>query len=239
VENPEIVSAAFWLGWLNLIKNVGAVLVVVGVVGGFLGDWFSAPLTKKVEDARTAELARLNNETARLSKEAESARASIADANARAAEANRSVALANTSNLAAAEILALAMGLRSPEAISEVGKPFLIIPKVKPFAGKQFDATVTSRDINREALLNFLGHALKGAGWIEVDVREQSSTDHASVRGIRIDVDGSKDPTLLDAANVLASALDAEGILAVVNPKPESDAANASVIHILIGPKDE
>jgi len=122
VENPEIVSAAFWLGWLNLIKNVGAVLIVVGGAVALLADWFSAPLTKKVEDARTAELAGLNNETARLSKEAESARASIADADARAAEANRSVALANTSNLATAEILALAMGMRSPEAIGEVAK---------------------------------------------------------------------------------------------------------------------
>jgi hypothetical protein len=237
VENPEIASAVFWLSWLNLIKNWGAVLIVVGGAAALLADWFSAPLTKKVEDARTAELARLNNETARLSKEAENARALIADADARAAEANRSVALANTSNLATAEILALTMGLRSPEAIGEVAKPFLIILKVKPFAGKQFNAVVTSRDLNRVAFLNSLRNALKEAGWIEVGVREQSSADHASVRGVRIDVDGSKDSTLLDAADALASALSAEGIAATANQTPETDAANANVIHILVGPK--
>jgi len=43
----------------------------------------------------------------------------------------------------------------------------------------------------------------------------------------------------LDAANALASALNAEGVAATANQKPETDDANANVIHILVGPKAE
>jgi hypothetical protein len=48
-------------------------------------------------------------------------------------------------------------------------------------------------------------------------------------------VDASKDSGLLDAAKTLASALNAEGIAATVNPTTETNATN--VIHILVGPK--
>jgi hypothetical protein len=51
-------------------------------------------------------------------------------------------------------------------------------------------------------------------------------------------VDASKDPELLNAAEALASALNAEGIAATVNPKTETDTANTNVINILIGPKN-
>ena len=177
----------------------------------------------------------------------------IAEANERAAEANqkaseaelqlarvgislRKTALATTSNLATSEIFALSMGFRAREDVGEVGKPFLIIEGLKLFAGKRFDAAATCEDISREALLNSLRHALVGAGWIEVGVRQQSSADHASIRGIRIDADGSKDPTLSDAANALASALNSEGVEATANQTPETDPANANVVHILVGP---
>jgi hypothetical protein len=52
---------------------------------------------------------------------------------------------------------------------------------------------------------------------------------------VRIELDASKDPELLDAAETLASALNAEGIAATVNLKTETDTTN--VIHILVGPK--
>jgi hypothetical protein len=49
-------------------------------------------------------------------------------------------------------------------------------------------------------------------------------------------VDASRDSELLNAAETLASALNAEGIAATVNTKTEPD-TNAAAIHILIGPK--
>jgi hypothetical protein len=37
----------------------------------------------------------------------------------------------------------------------------------------------------------------------------------------------------------LASALNAEGVSATEKQKPETDDANANVIHVLVGPKAE
>lgn len=85
--------------------------------------------------------------------------------------------------------------------------------------------------------------ALISAGWIEVDRSDIGATprEQSSVGGpglVEIHVDASKDPELLNAAEALASALNAEGIAATVNPKTETDTANTNVIDILIGPKN-
>jgi hypothetical protein len=119
-----------------------------------------------------------------------------------------------------------------------------IVPKVEPFAGKQFDAVVTSSAITIGGLLGSIKSALKIAGWIEIEQSDPAagvgllSMDRAAGPAVvRIDVDASKDSELLDAAETLASALNTEGIAAVVNPKAETDAANAGVIHIVVGPK--
>lgn len=87
MESTELSSASSWLHWLSLIKYIGGTMVVIGVAAELLGDWFSEPLQKKLDDARKLEIAKLTTEGERLSKEAETARASIADANVRAAEA--------------------------------------------------------------------------------------------------------------------------------------------------------
>jgi hypothetical protein len=50
-------------------------------------------------------------------------------------------------------------------------------------------------------------------------------------------VDASKDSELLNAAETLASALNAEGIAATVHSMTKTDSANANVIHILVGHK--
>jgi len=91
---------------------------------------------------------------------------------------------------------------------------------------------MTKVDLERVTLAGAVGAALETAGWINVTGGQVSS---ASVQGIIIEVDASKDPELLAAAGTLASALNAEGIAATVNQKTETEVTN--VIHILIGPK--
>jgi hypothetical protein len=110
-----------------------------------------------------------------------------------------------------------------------------IVSKVKPFVGKQFDhdVDITSNDLERVGLGGAIGAVLEKAGWVKIARGQRSSI--ASVRGVIIEVDASKDPELLKAAETLSSALNAEGIAAIVNPKTEPDATN--VIHILVGPK--
>jgi hypothetical protein len=220
MEDAGLATATYWAPLLETIADIAFAVVIVALAVELVSGRIAKRFERQIEGARELRIAELNNETANL-------RGSL-----------KSGVLATQANLAASQIMAWSIGKLDREAISAIGKPFLIIQKIEPFAGKQFDAAVTSSDIKLEAFLNSLRSALEAAGWIEVAAREELG-DHASVRGIRIDVGESKDSTLLGAANTLASALNAEGIAATVNPKPEANAANANVIHILIGPKGE
>ena len=114
-----------------------------------------------------------------------------------------------------------------------------IVSKVKPFAGKQFDVDIdiTSSSVERAGFLGSLITVLIEAGWVQVARHESSSIDLASVQGVIINVDASKDSELLGAAETLASALKTEGFATTANPKIETDTINANVIHILVGPK--
>jgi len=92
MDQPEVVSALSWLGWLELIKRIGGFMVIAGVAIEVGGDWISGPFHKTVEDARQLELSTLNNETARLSKEAETARKETADTKLEVSKANERAA---------------------------------------------------------------------------------------------------------------------------------------------------
>jgi hypothetical protein len=182
----------------------------------------------------------LNNETAKLHAQ----NALTSDALLTNAHAGKSNAITGLATQTIAERIALAQGLVDPKSISEAGRSLSIIPKVTSFAGKKFDAVVTSIDIELGTLLIALKNALTIAGWIEIARSDPTagvgilSMDRASGPAlVRIEVGASEDPALLDAAKSLASALNEEGIAATVSPKAESDPANASVIHILVGAK--
>jgi len=82
------------------------------------------------------------------------------------------------------EQIALSQGSVSPGAISAAARSFQIIPKVEPFAGKQFDAVATSNNLELEVLLRSLTHALKAAGWIEVDRRDAGDREQATAGSI-------------------------------------------------------
>jgi hypothetical protein len=176
-------------------------------------------------------IAELNNETARLR---ESGLATL--------HAQRDSALGAEVTRAVTEALAIAQGSVKREATSEATRALYIVPKVTPFAGKKFDAVVTSIALDLGGLVRTLRAALKMAGWIEIERPDPAagveifSMDRAGGPAlVRIHVDAGKDPELLDAAKTLASALNAEAIAAII--KTEPDATNANVIHILVGPK--
>jgi hypothetical protein len=154
-------------------------------------------------------------------------------------EAGRINAIANQSILVLMERMAVALGLLTPEKMSDAARSLQIILKVSPFAGTQFEATVTSSDIEISTLLLELRHGLKAAGWIEIDQSnlgtihgEQSSVGGAPLVKIR----ASRDSRLLDAANVLASALKEQKIAAIV-VETRISIVKENTIHILVGPK--
>jgi hypothetical protein len=125
--------------------------------------------------------------------------------------------------------------------MSVAARALQIIPKVKAFAGTQFDAIATSNHVGLSTFLLELRHGLKGAGWIEVDRSnvgaiqgEQASVGDAPF--VQIHLDAIRDSKLLEAANSLASALNEEGIAATVLDT-EIGVASENTIHILVGPE--
>jgi hypothetical protein len=215
--------------------------LVVGVVSTILIVWMANVKESHWDIDRRASaerIAELNNETAWLHEKGRL----TADAVVATAHAARDVAFAAQQNGVTSERLALAQGLITPGQMSEAARSFSIVPKVSTFAGKQFDAVTTSNRIELGVFLRSLRAALTTAGWVEVDRgdigerQEQSNVGGGPVL-VTINVDSTRDPQLLEAAETLASALNAEGIAATVNPKTETDAANVSVIHILVSPK--
>jgi hypothetical protein len=229
MENPEVAAAVYWLGWLNLLKNVGAVLVVLGVAFELLGDWFSTPLSQKVDDARNAEIAALNNETARLSADAETARAQIANANARAAEAELRL-----------------VEFRRPRGVTPE-QADSIVEKIKPFAGTKFDVGHSTEDREQWDFLWRLEPAISKAGWVHIDweggmafKKNAWPGNHwygiMAVINVSIELHPESREKLLPAAEALAAALNGIGITATAGEFNNSS-TNADAIHVLIGPK--
>jgi hypothetical protein len=235
---PSLESASWWFDKAGMVLAgslfIGFVCTVMIIWLGIVKEhhW---DLAREAAQVRIAEL---NNETARLhandllTNNSLLAGLQTARANAIAAEANRSLAQA----------IAVAQGLVKREDTSELTRVLYIVSRVAPFAGKKFDAVVTSSAVSIGGLLGSIKGTLKQAGWIEIERDDPTagtgifSMDRGSSPGlVRIDVDASKDSELLHAAEALAAALNAEGIAATVEPKAETDAANINVIHIFVG----
>lgn len=74
MDQSELAAATSWLHWLTVVKYIGGAMVVIGVAAEVLGDWFSEPYQKKVEDARKLEIAQLTERAAQLSLDLEKER---------------------------------------------------------------------------------------------------------------------------------------------------------------------
>jgi hypothetical protein len=242
VDAAMLESANKWfdISWYGLLLAGGiTALGAFATVAFLFVQFWSSGVRERNSEWRTSVLELQTAEAKKDTAEAQERIANLNNETARLREAGRANALAAGTTRTVTEQFALALGLVRPGTLSEATRSLQIISKVKPFAGKQFDAIATSSDIELEVLLLSLRHALKAAGWIEVE-RSDVGTIKSSGGGlalVNIHVDASRDSELLNAAETLASALNAEGIAATVNPKAEPDTTNAAVIHILIGPK--
>ena len=87
MDSPDIMSALYWLSWLDPLKTIAEAGVVIALAVGLIATVIGNPLTKKVEKARELQLKR-------LTVEATMAKAEIATATADAAKANERAALA-------------------------------------------------------------------------------------------------------------------------------------------------
>jgi hypothetical protein len=240
VEQSELASASSWLHWLSLIKYVGGAIVVVGVVAELLGDWFSQPLQKRLDDARKLEIALLRTEGQRLSKEAETAKASIADANARAVEAELALEKFKAQRALNAAQEAF-KDQRALNAAQEAG----LKSAVAKFSGVPFDITVNT-ETEPQNFASQIGKLLESAGWVwkernnspgpkfSVGGHSAGMTTKFSGFGIEIDVSRVREwqPALLALGNFLRT----EGFSVVINVAND-DSASPDAIHLYFGTK--
>jgi hypothetical protein len=112
-----------------------------------------------------------------------------------------------------------------------------MVATLTPFSGIQFDLgmDINRSDIERVGVRASIETVLQAAGWVIVARQEPPEGLPTSAKDVMIDVGANT--ALWAAAETLASALNAEGIVTTANQRPEIDTPNASVIHILIGPK--
>jgi hypothetical protein len=227
MDSSELSSAASLLHWLSMIKYIGGAMVVIGVAAELLGDWFSEPLQKRLDDARRLEIAQLTTEGQRLSKEAESAKAAIADANARTAEAQAELARFKAPRVLSAE---------------QQGR---IVDKLRVFSGTRFDGSIGPKgDVEPLFAMRFIATSLASAGWIQVPWTGSGETyteaplpalGLTTVSNVIVDVHPDHWAALGPAAIALADALNAEGIAAIADSKPTT--IPGDLIHLRIGRK--
>jgi hypothetical protein len=239
MDQPEVISALYWLGWLEFIKRVGGFMVIAGVAIEVGGDWISGPFHKKVEDARQLELTQLNNETARLTKESTDARAAIAGANERAAEATKK---AQEASLELAKF-------KAPRALTQEQRG-RIADKLKQFSGTEYDIAISENDPEILDFVSLVEIVLSTAEWTELDwkgtgeglIRGRGKPIirlGASVKNVVIGVNENQPRKLMESAQALSDALMVEDIEATAgwHTPHEMSSTNPNAIHILIGRK--
>lgn len=219
-----------WSNWLLVAVLAMGVLATYGIV-----------VTTNVKEAHWEDDLQASKElVASLQAETAKAHQRIAELNNETARLRSTDVLNATASrrlLVAIEVVARAA--YGPVVSGRLGAAeFMeIVLKTEPFAGEEFDAIATTGSKELDELRRSITPALVGAGWVEVPYREQPGLDLALVRGVAIHVDASKDTRHLEAAEALASALNAGGLVATVTPKAESDATSTTMIHLLIGPE--
>ena len=68
MNDPAVVSAVFWLSWIDPVKTWAEAGVVICLAVGVVLSFIASPLTKRVDAAKDLRIAELNNETAQLQK---------------------------------------------------------------------------------------------------------------------------------------------------------------------------
>jgi hypothetical protein len=225
---PDLQAAIFWLWWMNAAKTAGAILVAIGVVVAFMGEFASRPFERTIRIAREDEALKWTNETARLEAEARLARAATANATARALEAE--VALEK---------------LKAPRTIAEEQRQ-RIIRAIKPFSGMHFDFAVRP-DPEPESFMEQLAATLQAAGWIRQAKQNAGSPvvaipgkPNAAITtdfiGLGAEIDSTRTPNWSEALAALVNSLSAEGFHMRSNVASDGTAP-PDAIHIFVGPK--
>ena len=147
MAEPKLTAAFYWLGWLNLAKTAGFLIVVAGLTTALVAEIVGRPFQRTVDAARDEERLKYLGEVARLEQEAQLAKASAANMTARTREAELQLEK-----------------MRAPRLIDEDQKA-RIVRRLKTFAGIHFDLAIRP-EAEPQAFAEQVAAALQAAGWI-------------------------------------------------------------------------
>jgi hypothetical protein len=147
MAESKLATAIYWLGWLNLAKTAGFLIVVAGLTTALVAEIVGRPFQRTVDTAREEERLNYAGEAARLEHEALLAKASMASLTARAREAELELEK-----------------MRAPRLIDEDQKA-RIVKRLKTFAGTHFDLAIRPEP-EPQAFAEQVAATLQAAGWI-------------------------------------------------------------------------
>ena len=147
MAEPKLATAIYWLGWINLARTLGFMVVVFGLTTALIAEIVSRPFQRTLDEARDEERLKSSSEVARLELEAQLARASVASLTARAREAELQLEK-----------------MRAPRLIDEDQKARLV-KRLKSFSGTHFDLAIRPEP-EPQAFAEQVASTLQAAGWI-------------------------------------------------------------------------
>jgi hypothetical protein len=214
--------AIFWYDAFNVLLFAGAVAIAVGTYGSIK----MGAVKERFFDERTTAL---ETQTEQAKAELGKAQADIAQAKVQIAEANAR----------ALEAQAALEKFKAPRTLTTDQQQH-VVAKTKPWAGLSVSFSVASEP-ESIALLHVIRGNLASAGWVLIASQmgdlEIDGAGVATASGVEIQVHPSSAhrTNVAGAANALAQALVAEGIVAVTTANPQLKYAEA--INVVVGKK--
>jgi hypothetical protein len=228
MADSKLAAAIYWLGWLNLAKTVGLLILVSGLTTALVAEIVSRPFQRTVDAAREEERLRHAGEVLRLEQEAQLAKASVANLTARTREAE----------------LALEK-IRAPRLIGEEQKAELV-KRLRPFAGIHFDLAIRPEP-EPQAFAEQVASVLQAAGWIRQAKQNAGSLfikipgkPNAAIAtgflGLGAEIDTSRSADWGSTLTSLVDAFTDEGFVMRSNIATDGTAP-PDAIHLFIGSK--
>lgn len=228
MADSKLAAAIYWLGWLNLAKTLGLLILVSGLTTALVAEIVSRPFQRTVDAAREEERLRHAGEVLRLEQEAQLAKASVANLTARTREAE----------------LALEK-IRAPRLIGEEQKAELV-KRLRPFAGIHFDLAIRPEP-EPQAFAEQVASVLQAAGWIRQAKQNAGSLfikipgkPNAAIAtgflGLGAEIDTSRSADWGSTLTSLVDAFTDEGFVMRSNIATDGTAP-PDAIHLFIGSK--
>jgi hypothetical protein len=228
MAEQKLAAAIYWLGWINLAKTLGFLVVVGGLTAALVAEIVGRPLQRTVDAAREEERQKHTTELTRLELEAQLARASMANMTARTREAELQLEK-----------------IRAPRLIDEDQKT-RIVKRLKTFSGTHFDLAIRPEP-EPQAFAEQIAATLQAAGWIRQAKQNTGSLvikipgkPNAAIAtgflGLGAEIDTSRSA---EWGNILVSLCDGftdEGFTMRSNVASDGTAP-PDAIHVFIGSK--